>query len=244
MLASIMSKKVAVGATHLLVDVPTGSGTKVPTIEVARAYARDLMDLGEKLGMHVECAITYADQPVGSAVGPILEARECISILEGADHPASVIEKACDCAGIILEMAGIPNGAVRARECLESGRAYKKFMEIVVAQGGREDLKSSDLVPGKFSHDIVSVKAGYIHAIHNKDIVAIAKAAGAPNDKGAGLLIHRKKGQRVEAGEPLFTIYADNEAKLKRAIETARKYAPMDIEGMLIKRVSSTTLRK
>lgn len=242
MLASIMSKKVAVGATHLLVDIPTGAGTKVPTIEVARSYARDLMDLGEKIGMHVECAITYADQPVGNAVGPNLEARECISILEGQKHPASVIEKACDCAGIILEMAGMPNGSVKAREILDSGEAYKKFMEIVVAQGGSPELKSSDLVPGKFSYDVVSAKSGYVHSIHNKDIVAIAKAAGAPSDKGAGLMIYLKRGQRVEAGQTLFTIYADNESKLKRAKEIAIKYPPMDIEGMLIKRVSSTSV--
>lgn len=244
MLASIMSKKVAIGANYLLVDIPTGSGTKVPTIEVARAYARDLMDLGERLDMHIECAITYADQPVGSAVGPILEARECISILEGAKHPSSVIEKACDCAGIILDMAGIPGGAVRAKEILESGEAYKKFMQIVVAQGGRPDLKSTDLVPGKFSEDIVASKSGYVHSIHNKDIVAIAKASGAPNDKGAGLIINKKKGQRVEAGEVLFTIYADNEAKLRRARETAIRYPPVDIEGMLIKRVSAVNVRK
>ncbi len=244
MLASIMSKKVAVSATHLLVDIPTGAGTKVPTVEVARAYARDLMDLGEKLGMHVECAITYADQPVGNAVGPKLEARECISILEGGKHPASVIEKACDCAGIILEMAGMINGAARAREILESGQAYAKFREIVAAQGGNPDLKSADLEPGMFHEDIMATKSGYIHAIRNKDVVAIAKAAGAPIDKGAGLMIYLKKGQRVEAGQRLFTIYADNEAKLRRARETAIKYPPIEIEGMLLKRVSSVPVRK
>ena len=244
MLASIMSKKLAIGANYLLVDIPTGTGTKVPTIEDARVYARDMMDLGEKLGIHTECAITYADQPVGNAVGPNLEARECISILEGAKHPASVIEKACDCAGIILDMAGIPGGAAKAREILESGAAHRKFMEIVVAQGGNPELKSEDLKPGQFSEDIVASKSGYIHAIHNKDVVAIAKAAGAPNDKGAGLMIYKKKGQRVEAGDVLMTIYADNEAKLRRARETAIKYPPIDIEGMLIKRVSNMNVRK
>ncbi len=244
MLASIMSKKLAISANYLLVDIPMGSGTKVPTIEEARAYSRDLMDLGERLDMHIECAITYADQPVGSAVGPILEARECISILEGSKHPASVIEKACDCAGIILDMAGIPGGAAKAREILESGAAHKKFMEIVVAQGGNPDLKSSDLVPGAFKEDVVAAKSGYVHSIRNKDIVTIAKAAGAPNDKGAGMLIYKKKGQRVEAGEALFTIYADNEAKLRRAREAARKYPPVEIEGMLIKRVSAVGVRR
>ncbi len=243
MLASIMSKKLAIGATHLVVDIPTGAGTKVPTLEDAKRYAKDLMELGERIGMHVECAITYADQPVGYAVGPNLEARECISILEGNTHPAAVIEKACDCAGIILEVAGIPNGSAKAKEILNSGEAYRKFMEIVVAQGGRPDLKSEDLKPGKFSYELRSPKSGYVHAIKNKDIVAIAKAAGAPSDKGAGLLFAKKKGQRVEEGEVLLTIYADNEAKLKRAKETAMKYQPMDIEGMLIKRVSPLTAR-
>ncbi len=238
MLASIMSKKVAISCNYLLIDIPTGAGTKVPTIEVARGYARDLMDLGDRLGMHIECAITYADQPVGNAVGPALEARECISVIEGSAHPSSVIEKACDCAGIILDMAGIPGGSVKAREILDSGAAYKKFKEIVAAQGGNPDIKSSDIKPGQFTEDILATKSGYVHAIHNKDIASIAKAAGAPNDKGAGLIIHKKKGQRIEAGEPIVTLYADNEAKLRRARETAIKYPPVDIEGMLIKRVS------
>ena len=74
-------------------------------------------------------------------------------------------------------------------------------------------------------------------------MVAIAKAAGAPADKGAGLIINYKKGQRVERGDVLFTIYADNEAKLKRAKDVATKYPPMDIEGMLIKRVQSPRIR-
>lgn len=241
MMASIMSKKVAVGATHLLLDIPTGAGTKVPTIEMAKSYARDFMDLGEKIGMKVECAITYADQPIGNAVGPILEARECIRILEGQRHPASVIEKACDCASIILDMAGIPGSTSKAREILDSGAAYKKFMEIVVAQGGRPDLKSEDLVPGQYTEDIKSGKCGYVHAIHNQDIVAIAKAAGAPADKGAGLMIHLKKGQRVEAGQTLFTIYAESPTKLRRARDMAFRHPPMEIEGMLLKRVSSVS---
>lgn len=243
MLASILSKKVAIGATHLVMDIPTGAGTKVPTIEVARAYARDFMDLGEALGIHIECAITYADQPVGNAIGPILEARECISILEGAKHPSSVIEKSCDIAGIILEMGGYTNGSVKAREILDSGDAFKKFREIVAAQGGNPALKSTDMVPGKYTHDIISTSSGYVHNINNKDIVSVAKASGAPSDKGAGILLYKKKGQRVEVGDLLFQIYADNEAKLSRAKDLAIKYKPFEIEGMLIKRVTATRVR-
>ena len=238
MLASIMSKKVAMGSTHLLVDIPVGSEAKVATLEEGKVYARDLMDLGDRIGMHVECAITYADQPIGIAIGPNLEARECIAILEGEKHPSSVIEKACECAGMILEMAGIPNGFDKAKEILDSGEAYKKFMEIVVAQNGRPDLKSSDLQPGKYSYDLKAPNSGYVHAIHNKEVVFIAKTAGAPSDKGAGLMVMKKKGQRVEAGDVLMTIYAENEAKLKRAQEAAISNNPFEIEGMLLRRVT------
>ena len=243
MLASILSKKLAINANYLLVDIPTGAGTKIPTIEVARAYARDFTDLGEKLGIHIECAITYADQPVGSAIGPNLEARECIRILEGSEHPASVVEKACECAGILLEMAGFHDGVRKAREILSSGQAHKKFLEIVVAQGGRADLKSSDLKPGKYSADILAPKSGYVNSIRNKDLVAVAKACGSANDKGAGLLLFKKKGQRVEEGDVLFTLFADNEAKLERAKDMAERYNPITIEGMLIKRISTPERR-
>ena len=236
MLASIMSKKLAIGATHLLMDIPMGAGTKIPTMDVARAYVRDFTELGQKLGMHVECAITYADQPVGQAVGPILEARECIRVLEGENHPGSVIEKACALAGMILEMGGIPNGADKAKEILDSGAALTKFREIVAAQGGNYDIKSSDLVPGKFTQDILATRAGFVHSIDNKAIVQVARASGSPSDKGAGLLIFKKRGQRVEKGDVLMRIHADNEAKCIRAKELALRYAPIKVEGMLIEK--------
>ncbi|MDD2936541.1 MAG: thymidine phosphorylase, partial [Candidatus Methanomethylophilaceae archaeon] len=182
--------------------------------------------------------------PVGSAVGPNLEARECIRILEGDGHPASVAEKACDLAGIVLEMGGISNGSVKAREILNSGAALRKFKEIVEAQGGSPEIKSEDLKPGEFMAELRSNKSGYVHGIKNKDIVAVAKAAGSPNDKGAGLLLFRKKGQRVESGDVLMEIYAENEAKLQRAMNLAERYQPVDIQGMLIKRVSVPNVKR
>ncbi|MCL1905346.1 MAG: AMP phosphorylase, partial [Methanomassiliicoccaceae archaeon] len=244
MLASILSKKMAISATHLLVDIPMGAGTKVRSLEEAREYARDLMELGTRLGMRTECAITYGDQPVGNAIGPALEARECIRILEGHTHPASVVEKACDLAGMILEMGGIPDGPTKAREILASGQAFKKFREITEAQNGKKEITSEDIVIGKYVADVKAVRSGYVHSINNKDLVAIARAAGAPSDKGAGILLYRKKGQRAEKGEILFQIYADNQAKVDRAKDMAIKLEPMDIEGMLIKKVPNPSALK
>jgi len=244
MLASILSKKLAMSATHLLVDIPMGAGTKVKTLEEAREYARDLMELGNKLGIRTECAITYGDQPVGNAIGPALEARECIRILEGNAHPASVVEKACDLAGMILEMGGVPDGATKAREILSSGQALAKFRQIAEAQGGKKDLTSEDIELGKYVNDVKAVRSGYVHSINNKDLVAIARAAGAPADKGAGILLLRKKGQRAEKGDILFQIYADNQAKADRARDIAIKLEPLDIEGMLIKKVPNPSALK
>jgi AMP phosphorylase len=238
MLASILGKKLAIGANYLLIDIPTGVGTKVPTLEAAKQYSHDFMALGEKLGMHIECAITYADQPVGHAIGPALEARECLRVLEGEDHPASVIEKACECAGMLLEMGGIPNGSKRAREILKSGEARKKFLEIVVAQGGSADVKSSDMPIGKHVHDVISTRSGYVNRVNNKDLVTIAKILGAPADKGAGLEVIKKRGHRVEVGDVLFRLYADNDAKLAHAIDMSEKLMPIVIEGMILSHVT------
>lgn len=237
MLASIISKKLAAGCTDLVMDIPTGTGTKVPTIDMANSYARDLMDLGEALGINVECAVTYADQPLGNAVGPALEARECIETLEDDDSHPDVSDKACVCAGMILEMAGIPSGVARAHEVLSSGRALSKFRGIVAAQGGSADISSSDISVGRFSHDILAERSGFVISISNKAVVAVAKAAGAPSDHGAGVVIHRKRGAKVSEGDVIMTVYAQTEEKLRHALAVAEGSEPVDVDGMLLERI-------
>jgi len=237
LLASVMSKKKAVNADFLLVDIPMGNGTKVPTMDMAKAYARDFIELGERLGIKVECAITYGGQPVGRAIGPALEAREAIQVLEGSKTPNSVVEKALGLSGILLEMGGIPKGEERAREILASGKALEKFREIVAAQGGNPNIRSDDLVPGRLTFDVLAKKSGYVNAINNKQLVKIARASGAPKDKGAGVYIHKKEGSKVDAGEALLTIHSENDAKLQEAIGLSRKLEPITTEGMVLARL-------
>ena len=241
LLASVMSKKKAAGANCLVIDIPTGAGTKVPTIEEAQAFARDFMDLGEKLGIEVRCAITYGEQPVGRAIGPALEAKEAITILEGSKHPSSVYEKSIGMAAMVLEMGGIKNGEAKAKEILESGQALTKFREIVAAQGGNPNISSSDITVGMYKHDIISAMSGYVNSIKNKQLVQIARAAGSPKDKGAGVVLNKKRGNRVLEGETLYTIYADHEAKLEQAIELARKLDPMVVENMIISKLPNSS---
>ena len=248
MMASIMSKKVAVGTTHLLVDIPLGRTTKTPDMASARDFARDIRELGSILGIHVECAITRADQPLGRAIGPILEARECIEVLEGKECDPAVVDKACSVAGIILEMAGEPDGKVRAMEILRSGQAHEKFLQIVKVQGGDTDLRSEDLRPGRFTRDIHAKRNGYVGFIDNHSIVAVAKAAGAPADEESGLEMFYKVGDMVHEGDTLFRIYAENQSKLDRAVETARSRRPMAVteecpvdvpDNMILERIPS-----
>lgn len=239
-LASVMAKKKAVGAEYCVIDIPIGEGTKVVTSDEARHLARDFILLGEQIGVRTMCAITYGGQPVGRAIGPALEIREALSILEGAEKPNSIIEKALSLAGILLELGGAtrPNrGRELAKETLRSGKALEKFREIINAQGGDPDVKADDIVPGKYSYDLLSPKDGYIEAINNRAIIKVARAAGSPKDKGAGVMLRFKKGERAEEGEPLLTIYAENERKLNDAKVLARKLQPTRVEGMILEEV-------
>ena len=229
MMASIMSKKIAIGTTHLLVDIPVGPGTKVADEDAAESIADDLIDLGTILGMHVECVTTRGSQPVCGAIGPVLEARACIRMLENDSTDRFAVSKACELAGILLEMAGIREGSVRAREVLESGAAHEKFLEIVALQHGDPHIRSGDLVPGSFIKDVHASRSGVLARIDNPGLVAVAKAAGAPSDVGAGLEIFRRAGDRVGKGDTLFRIYAESRAKLDRAVESARSRRPMAV---------------
>lgn len=242
LLASVMSKKKAVGADYLLMDIPMGEGTKVPTMELAKGFAKDFIELGDILGIRVECAITYGGQPVGRAVGAALEAREAISILEGAKEPNSVIEKSVVLSGMLFEMGqGYDHGEMRARELLENGKALAKFREIVAAQGGNADITSDDIEVGKHSVDVLASKSGYVSKVRNRDIVKISRAAGSPRDKGAGLEIHKKVGSKVDKGEKILTLYADNDTKLQQSLSLAQKLGPMEIEGMVLAKVPGFT---
>lgn len=237
MYASILGKKLAIGTEYLLVDIPVGPESKVKDMDSAEGVSKMFMELGKRLGMHIECAITDAAQPIGHAIGPALEARECLKVLEGDGHPVSVIEKSCECAGMLLEMGGIANGASVAHEILASGKAHEKFREIVAAQGGNPEVCSDDMPVGAHTAEITAWRQGYVTRISNRTLVSIAKALGAPADKGAGIDVLVKKGAHVDKGDVLMVLYADNEAKLARAKEMAEREKPHAIEGMILKRM-------
>jgi AMP phosphorylase len=234
LIASVMAKKKAVNADFFLLDIPIGPGTKVTDTELANKYANDFIEIGRRLDMHVECAITYGGQPIGKHIGPSLEAKEAMMCLEGKAPSTSVVEKSVAMAGILLEMGGIHNGKQAAREILESGKALAKFREILEAQDGNPDLKSDDILPGEFKAEILSPTDGYVISLDNKKLVRIARAAGSPKDKGAGLVFKKKRGEKLDRGQCMFEIYADNKHKLEEAVNLTNMIKPYQVEGMII----------
>jgi AMP phosphorylase len=242
MLASVMAKKFAVGANLVVIDIPVGLHTKVPSMQEGRKLAREFIELGDRLNIKVECALTYGDIPVGHSIGPNLEVREALRVLEGSPEPNSFIQKSISLAGIALEMSGKAardTGAQLAQEILTNGKALEKFREIIAIQGGDPNIKSDDIHPGDHEFVVNSPASGYVIEMNNTSLITLARLAGAPHERGAGILLHAKKGKLIRAGEPLFTIYAERSWRLQKAVEEGRRLMPVVVEGMLLDRVPS-----
>lgn len=228
LLPSIMSKKKAMGSKYLVIDMPTGRGAKMKTVGDSVALSNDFIELGKRLGIEVSCGITFGEQPIGYGIGPALEAREAILTLQGKG-PKDLVEKVTHLSGILFDMVGKnnTNGKAHAMKLLQSGKAYKKMQEIIEAQGGNPKIKASDIPVGKNKIDIKSKKIGHVLWTKNAEVAAIAREAGAPKDRGAGIFLHKKNGDHVKKGDILFTIYSDNLHKLNSALKLSESYEPV-----------------
>jgi len=231
LLPSIMSKKKAVGAKYVVIDIPTGRGAKIKTIGSAYSLASEFRDLGKRMGMEVACAITYGEQPLGYGIGPVLEAREALMTLEGKG-PFDVTEKVASVVGTLFKLTGRDkkDGKKLALDILKSGKALKKMKEIIEAQGGDPKIKSSDIVLAKKTAQIFSERSGRVLWMKNAEIASIAKELGAPQDKTAGILLNKKIGDPVKKGELLMTLYAENARKLSNGLKMAEESEPTIVD--------------
>lgn len=240
MLASIMSKKVATGIHFLVMDLPTGHSTKIEDIGTARALGREFAELGRRLGIRVESGITFGASPVGHTVGSALEAQEALKTLMNPTHgPSSLVEKSCELSGILLEMGGKAlrgQGRELAKQILYKGQALEKFREILEAQGGNPSLNPRDIPVGQYSIEVLAPSSGWIVDIDNVKMSEIARTAGCPKDKGAGIMFLKKK-DAVKRGESIIRIYSSSESRLTAAEGKYAKLNPITIEGMLLDRV-------
>lgn len=215
--ASVLSKKIAAGSTHLLLDVPVGATAKVRSSAAAASLSDRLSRVGEILGLRVRIVQTDGTQPVGRGIGPALEARDVLSVLRGELHaPQDLRARALLLAGELVELVGrAPSGEGKrvAEEVLASGSAWQKFQAICAAQGGmREPRKAPYIEP------VAATVSGSVAAIDNRRLAKVAKLAGAPKSPAAGIDLHVHLGDAVMSGEPLFSIHAQSHGELEYAL--------------------------
>ncbi len=216
MIASILSKKKAAGSTHILIDIPVGPGTKVEQMDHAQHLLTRFENIGVQLGLHVKVILTDGSQPIGNGIGPGLEARDVLKVLQNDPNaPQDLKEKSILLAAEILtftEGLDLWEAKKTTRRILESGEALAKMERIRALQGSRILPKLSP-----HHHDVCASHSGVITAIGNREIARVARLAGAPKNKRAGVLLFKKVGAQIEVREPLFRIYASNPTTLKFA---------------------------
>jgi putative thymidine phosphorylase len=229
-LVSIMAKKIAFGATHVVIDLPYGELVKVHTIKDAEILKRKFEYLAKRFGIKIRVLAHKTEEPAGRGVGPLLEARESLMVLEQKmNRGYDLEERALNLAGALLDLCledapktlrdkvkkEYGSGHEWARYILASGQAFYKMKEIIEAQGGNPNISSDKLKPGKYHYSVIAKKDGTVRKIHNKNATVIAKILGAPSHKKAGIYLDKKIGEKVRKGEVIYTLYSDNEHNLK-----------------------------
>jgi len=223
-IASVLSKKKSAGSTHLVLDIPYGEGSKVQDLSGAREMARDFKRVSDHIGIRTECTITRGASPIGRGIGPVLEARDVLNVLEG-DGPEDLRVKSVRLSEILLEICGVEASAERL---LNSGEALEKFREIVEAQNGDPEVSTEDLQPGDRTFEFEAERSGYVTHIDNELISGVARRAGAPHDDEAGIYLEKKVGDDVSRGDVL-TVYADKQEKIDEAREFAEARRPVRV---------------
>ncbi|MEO8063531.1 MAG: thymidine phosphorylase family protein [Pseudomonadota bacterium] len=222
LVASVLSKKVAAGSTHVLLDLPVGPTAKIRSETASRQLGAKLAAVGEAVGLEVRVRHSDGSQPVGRGIGPALEARDVLAVLARSnDAPRELRARALSLAAILLEMNGLSSveAGLRAERALDDGSAERKFEAICEAQGGRR-------TPPLAAHTapIVATEAGVVTVIDNRLISRLAKLAGAPRSAAAGVELHVYRGARVSHGEPLMTVHAQTRGELAYAMHYHREH--------------------
>jgi len=231
LLASVLSKKIAVGSKDVIIDIPYGKSAKVD-IKRGKELKRKFEFFGKKFGLNLSCILTRGEQPIGRGIGPWLEIRDIIKILKREkDAPKDLEEKAIFLSGKVLELCKKTKnggGEKMARDIINSGKAFKKFQEIIHAQQGRvPTIEEIEKKIGKHKKDIMAEENFKIKEIDNKKINLIASMAGSPMDKGSGMFLWKHVGENAKKGEKILTIFSESETRLKNAIELYDKLGPI-----------------
>ncbi len=233
---SIMAKKIAVSANHLVIDIPIGRTMKVRYEKDAQLVAKKFREIGKRFGIEVITDINHTAQPAGDGVGPYLEAIDVMKVLEQtADRPVELENRSIRLAGMLLDMCfktkGIAkNGHQEAELLLKNGKACEVFRSIIKAQNGNPDITASKMKIRAKTIEVRAEKSGVIKKINNYNMSALCKILGAPADKHAGIFLIKRKGQEVHAGETIMQWYSGHSKLLGEAQETLTNFPVMEIE--------------
>lgn len=228
LIASIMSKKISVGSNVVLVDIPYGKGAKVSTIKEANELKKSFEQMGKKFNMKVKAVLTNGEQPIGNGIGPMLELIDVLTVLKNSkEKPIDLYNKSLFIARNLLSLIEKDTEEI-IRKLLENGKAYEAFKKIIEAQGG--EVNEKKLVTSSIFHELKAEKNGKIVDIDNKKINFVARVAGCPIDKLAGIYIVKHVNDKVEKNETYAKIYAETEEKLQDAVKIFNEVKPIIIK--------------
>ncbi|OGG04975.1 hypothetical protein A2Z33_06820 [Candidatus Gottesmanbacteria bacterium RBG_16_52_11] len=231
-IVSVMAKQIASGVTHLVLDIPVGATMKIQHFQDAEMISRKFRYLARRFRINVIPDISEIRQNAGRGVGPLLEARDVMAVLEQLpERPLALEARALRLAGKLLSKCyadskihsrRLLDGEQVAREMLENGKALAKMRDIIKIQGGNPDISSGDLKPGKEKYLMRSARGGRVTAINNQQVSAICRVLGCPSDRKAGMYFNRKLEENVDKGDILCTLYSSDKWRLKEAVETLK----------------------
>ncbi len=246
-IVSVLAKKVAFGSNHVVIDVPYGPTVKVHSREDAEVIKTKFEYVANKFGIKIKVLPHETEEPAGRGVGPILEVQEALRVLEQtSDRPIDLENRALNLAGELLGICLESEDGQRRQEILQqfqttrdwakslltSGAALKKMQAIISEQGGDTSVTSQSLQTklGTFTKDITSEVAGKVTAIDSKHTTVLGRMLGAPDQKGAGMFMHKKVGDSVAVGDVLMTYYSEQEATLQTTIDSTHLYPMFTIQ--------------
>ena len=229
LLASIIAKKAAVNSTHVLIDIPVGKGSKIENKKDALRLKNRFIMLGKDLGIKIKVIFTEGYEPIGNGIGPSLEAIDVLKVLKGTG-PKDLRDKSLELASIMLKMIGEKNPLKKATEVLDSGLAYEKMKEIIKAQNGNPNIKTEDIEVGPYKYNVKSDRSGKVVFISDLNISKIARIAGAPVDKSAGIYLNVNLNDYINKNDNLFTIYYKSKEKLNYAVKFYEENDPILIK--------------
>jgi putative thymidine phosphorylase len=235
-LVSILAKKVAMGSTHTILDVPVGPTMKIKTLAKGHDFANKFVEVAKRFNITVLPNVQVTKEPAGYGVGPVLECIDVLHVLEqNPKRPEALEERALWLVAKLLGLItgkqkeeDIENHYHKAKAQLTSGKALATFKAIIKAQGGNDNVQAKDLKYAQFSHHISAKSAGHIHTIHNFNINSICRILGAPKDIQAGIVLHKKIGDPVHAKESLFTLYTNDKNAIQEVIDTLPNFPIYD----------------